>query len=221
MYKKSFHNFQKKYISENKNSLKMRDYLIRNKEIRPQDSSILDIGCGSGLDLEFFKNIGFKHIAGVDITGSLVDIARANNPKAEIVHGSFLELEWQDNSFGVIWSKYALQVEKDVAKSISEISRVIKPAGYAFLQVTHPFRTLNLNKSNNYFSEEKVTYPSQEDNSLDFEEHHITLTTWIRECLNNNFQIINFEEILNKDPKKYRGVITPSAVILILKKNEL
>jgi len=218
MYKKSFHNFQKKYISENKNSLKMRDLILKEKNINPSESSILDVGCGSGLDLEFFKDIGFNKIAGIDITGSLVDIARENNSSAEIVHGSFQELEWQDNTFDVVWSKYALQVEKDVEKSISEISRVIKSGGYAFIQVTHPFRTLALNKSNNYFSEEKIVYPSQDDSSQDFVEHHIALTTWFKSCIKNDFKIIDFEEILNKSIEKYSGTITPSAVILVLKK---
>jgi len=111
-----------------------------------------------------------------------------------------------------------LQVEKDVDKSIKEISRVIKSGGHAFLQVTHPFRSLALNPSNNYFSEQKIVYTSQDDASQDFIEHHISLTTWIRACISNGFKITNFEEILNKDIKKYSGTITPSAVILILKK---
>ncbi len=218
MYRKSFHQFQKKYISENKNSLKMRDLLIEDKTINPIELSILDVGCGSGLDLEFFADLEFRSCAGIDITGSLVDIARKNNPSAEIVHGSFQELEWQDNSFDIVWSKYALQVEKDINKSISEISRVIKAGGIAFMQVTHPFRTLALNSSEDYFSEEKILYPSADDNSQDFVEHHITLTSWFTAFMDHGFEVIRFEEILNKKPEKYSGVITPSAAILVLRK---
>lgn len=218
MYKKSFHKFQEKYISENKNSLRMRDLLSSSKNINPQYSSILDIGCGSGLDLEFFTHLGYKEIAGIDITGSLVDIARRNNPEAEIVHGSFQDLEWQNNTFDVVWSKYALQVEKDVNRSLSEIARVIKKGGYVFLQVTHPFRTLDLVPSKNYFSQQKIVYPSKDDSSQNFVEHHISLTSWIKSSIKHGFEIIDFEEILNKDIKKYSGVITPSAVIIILKK---
>lgn len=216
MYKKSFHTFQKKYISDNKNSLRMRD-LFREYQKDKNWESILDVGCGSGIDLSFFNSLGFKKSSGIDITGSLVDIARKENPDSEIIRGSFLDLEWQNNSFDVVWSKYALQVEQQIEKSISEIYRVTKKNGYVFLQITHPFRSLGFSKTGNYFSEEKIVYPS-DDGQQEFVEHHITLTTWMQEVLKNNFQILHFEEILNKSPEKYSGKITPSAFILILKK---
>ena len=111
-----------------------------------------------------------------------------------------------------------MQVQKDVKTSVSEISRVLKNGGYALIQVTHPFRTLAFNKSKDYFSEEQIVYSSQDDKDQDFEEHHITLTSWLNNCIDSGLEILKFDEILNKEPEKYSGTITPSAAILILKK---
>lgn len=211
-YKNNFHAFQEAYTTKYPNSLKMRGYLPLLK-----GRAILDVGCGSGIDMEFFKQQGVKSIAGADISQELLIIAKENVPYADIRNDNFSYLSWKNESFDVVWSKYALNCASDITPPLKELYRVCKKQGVVLLQVTHPIRTMNLLSSKDYFDEGRmIEYPTTDGNT--FAEPHHTMAAWINNIIEAGFHIAHCEEIINKPKDEYKGVITPSAIIFVLKK---
>ncbi len=215
-YKKDFHNFQKQYIEKYPTANTMRNILINQMSLK--NKKILDVGCGSGIDLQFF-NEQQAQCFGIDISPELVEIAKKELPNAGIIEGTFNYLPWKNNMFDIVWSKYALQHEKEIHFSLHEINRVLKKNGTAFIQVTHPMRTVDMIHTKNYFdSGEEVNYPTIDGKIIN--EYHHSLTEWIQTIINNGFSIISFQEILNRPVDQYSGVVSPSATIFILEKKE-
>ncbi|MCC7436654.1 class I SAM-dependent methyltransferase [Candidatus Nomurabacteria bacterium] len=211
-YKSDFAQFQSEYTTKYPNSLHMRTYLPPLK-----GKSVLDVGCGSGIDLAFFASQKPKKLAGCDISPELVMIAKQKVPSAEIRNDSFSYISQKNEVFDIVWSKYALNCTLDIMTPLKEIYRVLKNNGTAYIQVTHPFRTLSFLKSKDYFSEKLlVEYPVNNGEKL-VEPHH-TISSWINAITEAGFQIIKCEEILNRPKEEYTEVITPSAIIFILKK---
>jgi ubiquinone/menaquinone biosynthesis C-methylase UbiE len=209
---KSFDVFQKMYIKKYPGALRMRELLPSLKNI-----SILDVGCGSGIDIEFFLSQKPKKVAGIDISKELTTIARKRNPDIEIKTGSFRKLPWDTETLDIVYSKYTLQIDTHISKSLTEVYRVLKKDGLFFLQVTHPVRTLGLLASHNYFNtKEIIMYPKEGGGS--FIEPHHTVSEWINAIIATGFTLQHSEEILNRKAKEYVGTITPSAIIFVLKK---
>lgn len=211
-YKTHFHAFQEAYITKYPNAVKMRSYLppLIGK-------SILDVGCGSGIDTAFFAHSGAKKIAGVDISKELMTIAKESTPTADVRNESFSYLSWKNKTFDIVWSKYALNCAENIITPLKEIARVCKNNGTVLLQVTHPFRSLSILPSQDYFDEGVIVDYILENGKILQEPHH-TISSWINAITEAGFHITHSEEIINKPKSEYKGVITPSAIIFVLKK---
>ncbi|CAO1633207.1 unnamed protein product [Parajaminaea phylloscopi] len=117
----------------------------------------LDAGCGRGLALiqtaktraqragaqgtgtaSIAKSVGIDLFITADQTGNSVD-ATCDNLVAEgvdgitaLYKGSFLELPFEDNTFGLVTSSLALhnpKTQDDRYKAVTELARVLKPGG--------------------------------------------------------------------------------------------
>lgn len=213
-YKSDFAQFQSAYTTKYPNALRMRAYLPPLKS-----KSILDVGCGSGIDLAYFATQQPKKLAGCDLSAELIEVAKKNAPTAEVRNDTFSYISQKDNVFDIVWSKYALNCATDINAPLKEIYRVLKNDGTALIQVTHPLRTLGLLASQDYFDDKTIIeYPISKDKTL-FEPHH-TISSWINAIVEAGFQIMKSEEVLNRPKEEYAGAITPSAIIFILKKQK-
>jgi 2-polyprenyl-3-methyl-5-hydroxy-6-metoxy-1,4-benzoquinol methylase len=74
----------------------VRDWLPEDRE-----STILDIGCGSGQFLYFLRKKGYKHARGIDLDGRQVEIAQALGLEAEKV-SIFEYLDRSELQFDVV-----------------------------------------------------------------------------------------------------------------------
>lgn len=90
------------------------------------DDSILDLGCGSGRDLRYFFQHGFR-ATGIDYSSSLVELARAFS-RQPVVLGDFASLPFGDDSFDAVWAIGSLlHVSRSSLPLVfSEIHRVLK-----------------------------------------------------------------------------------------------
>jgi ubiquinone/menaquinone biosynthesis C-methylase UbiE len=68
-----------------------------------EDTSLLDIACGSGLALMTAAHRGAT-VAGVDASEALVRIARQRTPGGDIRHGDMFTLPFPDATFDVVTS---------------------------------------------------------------------------------------------------------------------
>lgn len=104
-------------------------------EIRPGDS-ILDIGCGCGVDAMFAAELTGPNgrVAGVDMSSDMVGRARQNLGLTSLRNVSFQEssaedLPFPDESFDVVVSSGVFNLVPDKRKALREVFRVLKPDG--------------------------------------------------------------------------------------------
>jgi len=92
---------------------------------------ILDIGCGRGFLLKKLREKvkPESRLFGLDISKKLCEIAKANNPDAEIILGDAEETPFENNYFDFVFMTEVLEHLLDYNKALSEVKRVLKPGG--------------------------------------------------------------------------------------------
>jgi ubiquinone/menaquinone biosynthesis C-methylase UbiE len=98
-----------------------------------ENSSLLDVGCGSGILIKNLinGNRGMK-LFGLDITPKMVEVAKrkfANNPNVEITLSSAVNMPYKDNSFDYVTCANSFHHHPDPVKSAKEMVRVLKLGG--------------------------------------------------------------------------------------------
>jgi len=58
-----------------------------------KDLKILELGCNVGLNLQTLKNMGFKHLDGLEINHKAIDVAKRNNPEINFIHSSIEDFQ--------------------------------------------------------------------------------------------------------------------------------
>ncbi|MFQ5952152.1 MAG: methyltransferase domain-containing protein [Candidatus Omnitrophota bacterium] len=98
--------------------------------------TVLDLGCGAGLDLYFYaKAVGINSRAyGLDISEDMVNKAKDNMEKAginnvEIKSGYSDDLPFPENFFDVVASNGIYNLSPNKEKVMREVFRVLKPGG--------------------------------------------------------------------------------------------
>lgn len=100
------------------------------------DCRILDVGCGSGGELQNLISYGaaFSNLSGIDMLPERVAAAKSALPCCNIVQGDAASgLPWADNTFDLAlqFTVFTSILEPDIKKSLAkEIIRVIKPGGF-------------------------------------------------------------------------------------------
>lgn len=87
-------------------------------------TSVLEIGCGTGIDLRLFP--GTFDVHGVDPNCSALDIARKKMPSAKFQTGDIADLPFEDSSVDFVFTHQLLNyLDDDVLKQgIPEMHRV-------------------------------------------------------------------------------------------------
>ena len=101
----------------------------------PQNgAAILDAGCGTGGNLVLLGSYGPAY--GLDISRAALELCRQRGLQ-RLARGSVMSLPFPDQAFDLVTSfdvLYHLAVTDDRA-ALSELRRVLKPAGWLFLRV--------------------------------------------------------------------------------------
>ena len=107
---------------------------------------ILDVGCGTGNDLTRFAR-GGANIVGIDLAEHSIELAKSNftlrnlTGEFRVMDGEALEFE--DNSFDMVYCHTVLHFTPEPQKMIDEIARVLKPGGEAILMTVNRRSWLN------------------------------------------------------------------------------
>ena len=118
----------------------LKKLVLIGKEIRTDSQlkdfikptyKLLDVGCGTGISTGFFN---VKDKFGVDLSKSLIRIARRNYPAYDFMVGSAEQLLYKDKQFDIVISLTAIQNFDDINKGLNEIKRVGKSFILTFLK---------------------------------------------------------------------------------------
>ena len=105
--------------------------LERFASLISNDAHVLDVGCGGGIPTaKFLVNKGFT-VTGIDLSETMLNLARKNVPTAEFVKMDMNKLEFNENTFDAIISVYTLfHVPKENHFEIfKKFFKVLKPEG--------------------------------------------------------------------------------------------
>lgn len=108
----------------------------------PPGSRILDVGCGPGELVLKLLGRGYS-VWGVDISSAMVVEATKTVQNGgfpgfqQISQGDIEKLKFEDEFFDVVVASGVLEYQKDDAKSLSEMRRVLKKRGHLILNVTN------------------------------------------------------------------------------------
>jgi ubiquinone/menaquinone biosynthesis C-methylase UbiE len=102
--------------------------------------SVLEIGCGAGIDsLEFARN-GAK-VTSIDFTDNAVtltkELAKEAGFSLDVSRGDAKKLSFADNTFDCVYSYGVLHHIPDINRALKEIHRVLKPGGKLMAMVYH------------------------------------------------------------------------------------
>tara|TARA_B100000470_G_scaffold151153_1_gene117638 strand:+ start:526 stop:1104 length:579 start_codon:yes stop_codon:yes gene_type:complete len=119
--------FWNKYADENESRnneefTKFLTNLVRSLHC----TSVLEIGCGTGIDLRKFDD-SFE-IHGIDLNEHALELAKGNIPKAKFYKESITKLPFEDSSVDFIFTHKLLNYLDDetVDNGVSEMFRVAK-----------------------------------------------------------------------------------------------
>jgi ubiquinone/menaquinone biosynthesis C-methylase UbiE len=110
-------------------------------EFCPKNSeSVLDIGCGTGLNLKWLERYAKSAAAvkGLDYDKTALTFCRERARENFLTQASAVDLPFADESFDLATSfdvLVQLPGERDDEKAIAEMRRVLKPNGVAFVRV--------------------------------------------------------------------------------------
>jgi SAM-dependent methyltransferase len=108
--------------------------------------SVLEVGCGAGVDLARFAR-GGATVTGVDLSPSAIELARANfgqqglSGDLRVADGE--HLPFPEASFDLVFAHGVVQYTADPRRLVEEVRRVVKPGGEAVFQVYNRVSWLN------------------------------------------------------------------------------
>lgn len=97
------------------------------------DGLLLDVGCGTGRDLEWFQRAGWR-VSGVEMSPYAASRARARLG-CEILEGHFDEVAIEPRQFDAIRLSHVLEHLPSPRRSLERIHRLLRPGGLLWLEV--------------------------------------------------------------------------------------
>lgn len=103
----------------------------------PFKAEVLDLGCGSALPVgRFLVERGFSY-TGVDISSSMLRLARENLPDSRFYLMDITELDFEPESFDAVTAFYSIfHVKRDLHDRLfSSLHTILKPGGYMLVSL--------------------------------------------------------------------------------------
>lgn len=111
-----------------------------------KDKKVLDLGCGTGILTNELISWGAK-AEGVDLSEEMIALAKENYPEIKFITASSEKMPYTDDNFDLVASSLVMHYLNDLQPTLSEIARVLKPAGSFIFSMHHPFNeSFDLNK---------------------------------------------------------------------------
>ena len=104
----------------------------------PDGATVLDVGCGAGVPIAqpLAQQFG---VTGVDISGEMIQRARANVPQGSFTQGDIMSVEFPPSSFDAAVAFYSVfHLPREEHRGLfRRIYQWLKPDGYLLTTLTH------------------------------------------------------------------------------------
>lgn len=115
----------------------------------PPGRRVLDVGCGQGLALEFFRASGHRAI-GITIGAEDLAACRARGFEVRDMDQSYLD--FADESFDLVWCRHALEHSVAPYFTLAGFHRVLAPGGVLYVEVPAPDTACRHETNPNHYS---------------------------------------------------------------------
>ncbi len=205
----------KKKLKNGTEESRVKKFIMSSVDFRGKN--ILDLGCGSGDEIDFFKKAGAKGVYGIDSSELMIEKAKqiVKSPKRLFV-ANILNLPFPNNKFDIIVANLLLYYISDLDSAWKEIARVLKKGGILIFIIPHPFSEIFLKKSKNYSKKEQISFNAHQKFILKFPSH--TLSEYLSESFLQLFEINKIWE-LTKQKEWTMGINAPIILGIKSKKN--
>ena len=106
---------------------------LRSQVVPLATGAVFELGCGGGINQQFYNAGAISRYAGIDPSRKLLDYARgeaeAKGWQADIRHGIGEDIPFEDNSFDTVVCTYTLCSVQNQAQVVHEMRRILKPGG--------------------------------------------------------------------------------------------
>ena len=135
------------FTGEHEKKPKDQEILRRFSQEIGERKPVWDFGCGPGQTTKYLRDLGIE-ISGLDLSGKILDQARALHPEIHFRKGNILDLEVDDDSIAGIVAFYAIVhfTEEQVGSAFREIFRVLQPGGIFLLTYHIGEETIHLDE---------------------------------------------------------------------------
>jgi len=103
----------------------------------PKDFRILDIACGEGVGLKYFREFEYSSLYGVEFEKEKAELASKYGYPIYSIDMHDLK-EFNDSFFDVVYSSHTLEHSYDPHKAVTEIRRILKPSGQFIVVLPFP-----------------------------------------------------------------------------------
>lgn len=107
----------------------------RSRIVPQADGDVLELGCGGGINMQFYDPARITSFAGLDPSPALLDASRAaaqaKGMSADIRAGIGEAMPFDDASFDTVLVTFTLCSVHDQHQVLSEMRRVLRPGGKA------------------------------------------------------------------------------------------
>jgi ubiquinone/menaquinone biosynthesis C-methylase UbiE len=111
------------------------------------DQTLLEVGCGIGVDSIQLAKRGFQ-VTAIDLTENALEIAeqfaQQRGVHVDFQLGNAEGLAFPDETFDAVYSFGVLHHTPDIARSVSELRRVLRPGGTAYVMLYARYSLVNL-----------------------------------------------------------------------------
>lgn len=129
-------------------------------ECPSKPARVLEVGCGTAVDLYIVANRDKCQSYGIDLSGEALKVAssigKSFKHKAHFVKGDAFRLPFSDNSFDLVFSQGVLEHLTDDGAAVIEQIRVLKPGGKLTISVPQKYTGYTLVK---HFRIRRGTWP--------------------------------------------------------------
>jgi len=99
----------------------------------PAGSTILDCGCGPGMDTERFSQLGYK-VTAIDLSDRFVELVRKRVPNARVEKMDMRNLAFPKAAFDGVWASFSLLHIRasEIQETLSGFNSVLRDGGLFF-----------------------------------------------------------------------------------------